>query len=137
MLSAPTETAELVGGMLLPPVPESAKRARSDIAALLKGLDSAYDPSDCMLMLSELVTNAVRHADVEGEWVIHVACWQDGGVLWVEVYDPGAGKPLVQSAGPDDTSGRGLQIVASASESWGSATTPEGGTMVWFCVHLA
>ena len=128
-------SARLVGGMLLPPVPEAAGRARWELARILKELCSWYDPSDCVLMVSELVSNAVKHANFDGFWVIHVACWCDGGEFRVEVYNPGTGKPVVQRPGPDDTQGRGLLLVEAASHSWGTATTAEG-TMVWFSVRL-
>ena len=83
---------------------------------------------DVRLLVSELVTNAVRHAD--GEAVRLVVEHRDG-VLRVEVHDPGRGFEV--TAPPDDplrSSGWGLVLVGELADRWGVDRAP--GTRVWF-----
>ena len=81
-------------------------------------------------MVSELVTNAVVHA--EGD--IQVRLLLSKQVLRVEVSDSSTSHP--SPADPPrifDESGRGIHVVASVARSWGSdpRSTP-GGKTVWF-----
>ncbi|WP_340376402.1 ATP-binding protein [Streptomyces sp. SS7] len=92
------------------------------------GLDSLGDIT--ALLVSELVTNALRHATGPiGVRLIRPAGLDD--VLLVEVSDPLPDPPRERAARPEDESGRGLQLVASSSRRWG--TRPgENGKTVWF-----
>jgi anti-sigma regulatory factor (Ser/Thr protein kinase) len=134
---APSPTAELVGGIVLRPVPEAVAVGRAQLASLLDMLDPEFDSADCVLMLSELVTNAVEHVKVAYEWLINVLCWLDGDVLRIEVHDPGCGVPFSRAPGPEDCDGRGLFLVGAFSEDCGSERGQDGGTIVWFAVRLA
>ena len=80
------------------------------------------------LLISEIATNAVRHGCGDE---ITVRLDVDGG-LEAAVHDEGLdGTPGVRHAGPDDVGGRGLAMVQSVSQSWG--TRVEGtGKWVWF-----
>jgi anti-sigma regulatory factor (Ser/Thr protein kinase) len=83
---------------------------------------------DVRLLVSELVTNAVRHA--EGEAVRLVVAFKKG-VLRIEVHDPGSGFELKPP--PDDplrASGWGLVLVEELADRWGVDHTPR--TRVWF-----
>ncbi|WP_055636056.1 ATP-binding protein, partial [Streptomyces griseoruber] len=92
------------------------------------GLDSLGDIA--ALLVSELVTNALRHATGPiGVRLVRPAGLE--GVLLVEVSDPLPDPPRERAARPEDESGRGLQLVASSSRRWG--TRPgESGKTVWF-----
>jgi signal transduction histidine kinase len=59
------------------------------------------------LIVSELVTNAIRHGDGEIKVSMSYAC----GDLRVEVHDHGTGRPLRQQPTAEDESGRGLALV--------------------------
>ncbi len=83
-----------------------------------------------VLMVSELATNAIHH----GNSPFSIVLEQTGGELRVEVNDQSSGVPLVQSPGPDELGGRGLQIVEMLSERWGVVTAPGTGKAVWFTV---
>lgn len=83
---------------------------------------------DVRLLVSELVTNAVRHA--EGA-AVRLIVSTNGRVLRVEVHDPGQGFEVKPP--PDDplrASGWGLVLVAELADRWGVDGKPR--TRVWF-----
>jgi anti-sigma regulatory factor (Ser/Thr protein kinase) len=83
---------------------------------------------DMMLVASELVTNAVVHADTDLELVIDVR----PEAVRIEVRD-GSNDPAVKQA-PSDTpkeGGLGLAIVDTLSDRWGSDAIPGDGKRVW------
>jgi anti-sigma regulatory factor (Ser/Thr protein kinase) len=86
-----------------------------------------------VLMASELATNCVVHARTGFEIrVEHTA-----GTVRVTVSDCGAGDPVLQWPASSDERGRGLQIVQTLSDDWGSlpAAGPTGKT-VWFTLAV-
>lgn len=87
-------------------------------------------PSDVVepaeLVASELVGNAVKHAD--GATTLRLS--KNDVELRIEVCDRGAGRPVVMWAGPLDEGHRGLFIVQAVSSSWGCEPT-EAGKTVW------
>ena len=83
---------------------------------------------DVRLLVSELVTNAVRHA---GGKEVRLVVNLDGGTLRIEVHDPGQGFEVVPP--PDDpmrASGWGLVLVEELADRWG--VDPHPRTRVWF-----
>jgi anti-sigma regulatory factor (Ser/Thr protein kinase) len=83
---------------------------------------------DVRLLVSELVTNAVRHA--EGE-AVRLVVALTGGTLRVEVHDPGNGFEVRDApTDPLRASGWGLVLVAELSDRWGVDHSPR--TRVWF-----
>ncbi|MEV5545448.1 ATP-binding protein [Streptomyces sp. NPDC052309] len=112
-----------------PAEPDAVRAARSLVRGRLHGwgLDSVGDLA--ALLVSELVTNALRHAT--GPIGVRLVRSSADGVLRVEVSDSLPEPPRERVAGPDDEGGRGLQLVASATRRWG--TRPgEAGKTVWF-----
>ncbi len=86
-----------------------------------------------VLLLSELVTNACRHARVPPGRQIGVRCVRDGHTLRVEVSDAGNDWPRPRDASARDCSGRGLALVALLSSAWAVRPRPYGiGKTVWF-----
>ncbi|MFG3107298.1 ATP-binding protein [Streptomyces tendae] len=115
--------------------PDAVRTARSLVRRTLDEwrLDSVGDIA--ALLVSELVTNALRHAT--GPIGVRLVRGPAGaaGVLLVEVSDPLPDPPRERVARPDDEDGRGLQLVASAARRWG--TRPgEAGKTVWFELAL-
>jgi anti-sigma regulatory factor (Ser/Thr protein kinase) len=92
------------------------------------GITDRFD--DALYCLSELATNAVLHAGLEGE---HFEVWVffADGRLRLEVRDPTRRKPHVQSPTPDDTSGRGLLLVDALADGWGVEPCVPDGKTVW------
>jgi anti-sigma regulatory factor (Ser/Thr protein kinase) len=111
----------------LPSTSAAPARARGALGELSGSLSPAR-LEDVRLLVSELVTNAVRHA--QGE-VVRLVVLLRGGRLRVEVHDPGHGFEV--RAPVDDpvrASGWGLVLVDELADSWGVDANP--GTNVWF-----
>ncbi|MFD5182101.1 SpoIIE family protein phosphatase [Streptomyces sp. NPDC058372] len=122
--------AENVGDWTLPREPKSVGRARERARTQLEswGLDALVDTVE--LLVSELVTNALRY----GEGEIRLRLLLDR-TLVCEVWDAGLVQPRRRRARDTDEGGRGLQLVGLLSASWGSRRTPRGKT-VWFELAL-
>ncbi|MGW2719482.1 ATP-binding protein [Streptomyces sp. NPDC001492] len=117
-----------------PAEPGAARSARAAVRGQLRAweLDALGDLT--ALLVSELVTNSLRHATGPiGVRLVRPAGLAD--VLLVEVSDPLPDLPRERVARPEDESGRGLQLVAHSSRRWG--TRPgEAGKTVWFELTL-
>lgn len=85
------------------------------------------------LMLSELATNAIRHAGSAFE----VSLERSDRRLKVAVTDEGGGTPTLRSPTPRELSGRGLQIVKMLARDWGIDQATSGHKTVWFTLELA
>ncbi|GHH90150.1 ATP-binding protein [Streptomyces capillispiralis] len=110
--------------------PGAVRAARSAVRDQLRlwDLDSVGDLT--ALLVSELVTNALRHAS--GPIGVRLLRPTDAArVLRVEVSDTLPDLPLARDARPDDEGGRGLRLLASASRRWGARPCAAGKT-VWF-----
>lgn len=94
----------------------------------LWGLDKLSDTAE--LLVSELVTNAIRAASYEVELRLMRV-----GKLLVEVSDDNHNLPQLQRADPDDIRGRGLALVSHLSRRWGTSRKAVG-KVVWFELPL-
>jgi anti-sigma regulatory factor (Ser/Thr protein kinase) len=79
------------------------------------------------LMVSELTTNAVKHANSR----FNVTVVADQRRVRVEVNDEGERTPVPQHPRPTDAGGRGLMIVQALSDEWG-VDVHDGDKTVWF-----
>lgn len=85
------------------------------------------------LLVSELVTNAVRHAQTSA---ISMDVDVNDDRVRIAIGDRGEGfEGRHQEPQPDQVSGWGLYLVEQLSTTWG-VETPGGGTLVWFEVKL-
>ncbi len=109
----------------LPAELTSARRARVLIRRPLRqwGLDDLIPTTE--LLVSELVTNAVRYA--QGK--IGLRLILEGGLV-CEVLDNSAALPRVRHPGEEDERGRGLQVVSQMAQRWGARRTLSG-KVVW------
>jgi anti-sigma regulatory factor (Ser/Thr protein kinase) len=102
-------------------------------ATALKLPDEVTDVA--VLLLSELMTNAVRHAMVWPGREVRARCVMEAGRLHVSVADANDTLPTPREAAPDDESGRGLALVVALADDWGAEPRPGGiGKTVWFAV---
>ncbi|MGH2856224.1 MAG: ATP-binding protein [Solirubrobacteraceae bacterium] len=85
------------------------------------------------LLVSELATNCIRHERA----TFHVTVTRSAAQVRLEVTDGGDGKPRMRSPGPEEPSGRGLQIVDMLSDRWGVAPESPAGKTVWFELDLS
>ncbi|MEU6742010.1 SpoIIE family protein phosphatase [Streptosporangium sandarakinum] len=111
--------------LTLDPDPRSAARARRLVRATLSEwrLDPIADATE--LMISELVTNAIKH----GSGTVEVRLLR-GPSLVCEVADRSPARPVMREAGSDDDTGRGLHLINWLAHRWGTRPTPEG-KIVW------
>lgn len=93
---------------------------------------------DLELLVSELVTNSVRHAGLPTSGLISMHVAIQAGYLRIEVSDPGKGFTLLTAGEPREVaeSGWGLKLVERLADGWGMARTYAGVTTVWFEMHL-
>jgi anti-sigma regulatory factor (Ser/Thr protein kinase) len=84
------------------------------------------------LMVSELSTNAIKHA--RSAFNITVVTTQDR--VRVEVNDEGDEQPVRRDPLPTDSGGRGLVIVQALSDEWG-VEVHDGDKTVWFTLRQA
>ncbi|MEU3510312.1 SpoIIE family protein phosphatase [Streptomyces longwoodensis] len=119
-----------VGDWTLPREPRSVGRAREYARGQLLSWDLEPLVDTTELLVSELVTNALRY----GEGEIRLRLLLDR-TLVCEVWDSGLVQPRRRRARDTDEGGRGLQLVGLLSAAWGSRRTPRGKT-VWFELPL-
>ena len=107
------------------------------------GLDVLIETTE--LVVSELTTNVVQAVtgtdgslryDAEGKLpLLWVRLLSDHFRIMVEVWDnlpPAIGTPVVRHPGPDEESGRGLEMIDALSEDWGWESVPGWkGKRVW------
>ncbi|APU42002.1 PAS/PAC sensor protein [Streptomyces sp. NRRL F-4428] len=121
---------DAVGDWQLPREARSVGRARELARAKLPawGLEGLLDTTE--LLVSELVTNALRY----GEGEIRLRLLLDR-TLVCEVWDANLVQPRRRRARDTDEGGRGLQLVGMLSAGWGTRRTHRGKT-VWFELPL-
>ncbi|GAA3076465.1 ATP-binding protein [Streptosporangium carneum] len=140
-----------LGVVDLPGVAHSVPAARRYVAELLTNAGHA-EVEDVLLLVSEVVTNAV----------VHTGSGRPGGVVTVEVtaagrrmvcvevLDDGPSSPVVPPGVPvlrrpegdgegavPEAGGRGLWLVDTIAESWGVRRVERGRTAVWMCVSTS
>ncbi|WP_377270721.1 ATP-binding protein [Peterkaempfera sp. SMS 1(5)a] len=127
-------------GWRFPRHPRSPGRARSALLGQAAVWRLPDEPTEtAVLLLSELVTNACRHARVPPGRYIGVRCRVVGGAgrLRVEVSDADAALPRLRRALPDEESGRGMELLDLLAEEWGAHPRACGiGKTVWFEVGV-
>ncbi|MFF3847149.1 ATP-binding protein [Streptomyces sp. NPDC002328] len=110
--------------------PERVRQLRRISAAHLRlwGIGCCLDTAG--LLISELVTNAVRHGEAD-DIGFSLSYWR--GEVRVEVADGTPGRPRVKRPTADEESGRGMLIVEALAEDWG---TSEDGTLTWCTIAV-
>jgi anti-sigma regulatory factor (Ser/Thr protein kinase) len=105
---------------------DAPRRARDEIRALAAELGEERT-EDATLLVSELVTNAVKYG---GEGPVEIVVHRDGGHARFTVRDHGGPGPLPEIREPGTAGGgHGLRLVDSISDRWG---VEHGSTIVWF-----
>ena len=106
--------------------PSAPGRARRLVRSTLSDWGIADLSDIAELLVSELVTNAVRYSQAP----IGLRLFQDR-MLLVEVSDPLPDPPRQRQAARTDEGGRGLELVHRLADSWGTRVEGEG-KVVWF-----
>jgi anti-sigma regulatory factor (Ser/Thr protein kinase) len=109
--------------------PDAPARGRHAVAAVLAGW-GCEDPAreDLLLVVSELVTNAVLH----GAEPIVVTVVREQERVRVEVTDAASdSSPYSSRVTKESTAGRGLSVVTRLAAAWGWRADPGTGKTVW------
>jgi anti-sigma regulatory factor (Ser/Thr protein kinase) len=110
--------------------PSAAAWARNALFALEQRVDEAV-MADVRLLVSELVTNSVRHSDMAPGDTVGLDVTLDAGTIRVEVTDTGTGfEPRPRKRGQSKAGGWGLFLVDRLADRWGVARNHF--THVWF-----
>ena len=120
-----------VQSFALPAEQTSPRTARERIARELEGWGDTETRHAVLLLLSELVTNAVVHA--RSTVTVHLTVRRDGPVH-VEVHDESPVRPRQRRQRVDRPGGRGLYLLESLATRWGVEGDGRG-KRVWFEVQ--
>jgi anti-sigma regulatory factor (Ser/Thr protein kinase) len=114
--------------------PSAAAWARNALLAVERRIDPEL-MDDVRLLVSELVTNSVRHSHAPDDDVVRLDVALGPRALHVEVGDGGPGfDPRPRHPGQSKAGGWGLFLVERLADRWGVARN--GVTRVWFEIDL-
>ncbi|KIF72158.1 hypothetical protein HY68_13965 [Streptomyces sp. AcH 505] len=114
-----------------PSTDRSVSKARHLLLRYLEAWNLVGVADSAQLVLSELVTNAVRHAHVPGR-LIETRYERLANGVRIEVHDADDAKPQLQTPTLDAESGRGLTLVdALTAGHWGVSARVGVGKLVW------
>lgn len=123
----------------VPAVATAAAVARHAVRALGPGLLEPHVMDDATLLVSELVTNCLKHAGLPETESVEVCLRSSSQMVMVEVADHGRGlgghrprpvAPVVDPDAPGAVAGWGLLLVETIAYRWG--IVDDRGTRVWF-----
>jgi anti-sigma regulatory factor (Ser/Thr protein kinase) len=109
--------------------PAAATRARVDVTERLAARLGAGALEDVRLLVSELITNAVRHGSLTATDKVSLKAQLDDGVVRIEVRDPGCDGEVAPRAPGPLGGGYGLLLVDRLAKRWG--VDRRDGTVVW------
>jgi hypothetical protein len=124
--------------------------ARGFTVATLRHWGAADRCEDVAVVVSELLTNALRHAvprangtqprsaetgprsaGTRRRWPIRLGLLQCGPCVLCAVADPSESAPAQAKPGELAETGRGLEVIGALSDSWGYITASDMGKIVW------
>lgn len=120
-----------------PPAARSVGRARRFLAGHLSAWGLPHLTDTAELIVSELVTNAVTHAQPPYGHLVATRLERLGCGVRIEVHDSNDSRPERREASADEESGRGLDLVdVLTGGQWGVSDRNGPGKMVWACVGM-
>jgi anti-sigma regulatory factor (Ser/Thr protein kinase) len=123
--------------------PGSISAARQFTSVIMERWGAADRSSDVAVVVSELLSNAVRHglssAPAQPAAGIRLGLLQSGPSIVCAVTDPSATPPVPRDPDWQDEGGRGLHVIASLSDGWGACLDVPGqaGKVVWAAFRAA
>lgn len=118
----------------LPPVVRSVPAARRMITELLSAWAAENCRDDAGLLVTELVTNVIRHVDGAESLLLQVEL--DESLLRISVRDGSPALPVPRPPGSSDPGGHGLWLLAAVAHRWG-IDEHGSGKQVWFELRRA
>jgi anti-sigma regulatory factor (Ser/Thr protein kinase) len=115
--------------MSLPARASSATTARSEVTSRLAARVASGALEDVRLLLTELITNALRHSGMSADDEIGVTAAVNDGTVRIEVHDPGHDGPVEVRDPGARGGGYGLFLVDRLTSAWGVDRLD--GTTVW------
>ena len=119
--------------LVVPVGPQAPAAARSAVTGWLSGRVGQRVLDDARLLVPELVTNSVQHGHLAADAPVRVSAHLSGGVLRLEVRDPGHGAGIGSRTAEPGGGGYGFHLVRLLASNWG--VDRAAGTRVW--VELA
>lgn len=117
----------MAGPLQLPADPRAARTARAHVRTTLSAMSLLALCDTTLLLVTELVTNAVLHAGSASTLLIERA----GTGIRVTVSDGSPVLPAQRRPSSTATTGRGCQLLSDLADDWG-AQAHDGGKQVWF-----
>ncbi|WP_051135706.1 ATP-binding protein [Streptomyces sp. 351MFTsu5.1] len=131
----------LAASLRLTAVPTAVASSRMFVRFTLKRWQLLEHEESATLMMSELVTNAIKASgitdpdpkpwQIKAEHVIGMQLRVFDGSLYAEVWDRTPETPVRQNPDFNATSGRGLLLVELLAKQWGVYRPNVGGKIVW------
>jgi hypothetical protein len=112
------------------------RAARDFTISTLQRWGVAERCEDVAVVVSELLTNALRHALPVGGgartgWPIRLGLLQPGQCVMCAVADPSGAAPVPRKPEQLAESGRGLHVIAALSDQWGYTVPTDMGKVLW------
>jgi anti-sigma regulatory factor (Ser/Thr protein kinase) len=125
----------------LRPTSASSRTAREFTTTTLRSWKLAELVDDAVVIISELVTNAIRHglppyAASAGDAPIKLSLVRRGHFVVFIVVDPSDQDPKVRPADDVCENGRGLHVIEALSRAWGWTPLPGAGKAVWAALSI-
>jgi serine/threonine-protein kinase RsbW len=119
--------------LVVPVGPQAPSTARGAVTRWLTGRVGEAVLDNARLLVSELVTNSVQHGQLAADAPVRISLHLSGGVLRLEVRDPGHAGSVVPHGAEPGGGGYGFHLVRLLATRWG--VDRAAGTRVW--VELA
>jgi hypothetical protein len=117
---------------LWPPAPQSVGRARKFFVQHLDAWGLPHLADSALMIVSELVTNAIAHAHPRQGTLVATRFERLPGGVRIEVHDRNTSKPELRQASADEEAGRGLSLVdVLTGGQWGVSDRNGPGQTVW------
>jgi Histidine kinase-like ATPase domain len=136
--SAPIRWACFPGTAMRPPGVDVSRvsAARDFTIATLRRWEVAGRCEDIVIVVSELLTNALRHALPRSGGTrtgppVRLGLLQPGQCVVCAVADPSRTAPVPRMADDISETGRGLQVIAALSDRWGYTPPSDMGKVLW------
>jgi anti-sigma regulatory factor (Ser/Thr protein kinase) len=115
---------------------EQVRGARDFTVGTLRRWGVAERCDDVAVVVSELLTNALRHARLAATeagtgWPVQLGLLQRGRRVTCAVADPSKAPPVPGRRGYLAETGRGLHVIAALSDRWGFTACADGGKVIW------